>query len=73
MLVLYKYAPVKTNILRASYVPYMTKTLRKAIMKQTELETEYCNNKKGFNLKGYKKQRNFCGKLYKIEKNTTVS
>ena len=35
MLILNKYVPVKTKILRASHVPYMIRTLTKAIMKQT--------------------------------------
>ena len=52
LLVLKKYAPIKTKILRASHVPHMIKTLRKAIMKRAELQTKY-------NLKVYKKQRNF--------------
>ena len=35
-------------------------------MKQTELEAKYLKNKTGLiSYKTYKKQRNFCGKLYK--------
>ena len=60
-----KYAPIKVKTLGASHIPYMIKTLRKAIMKRTELETKYLKNKTGINLKAYKKQRNFCRKLYK--------
>ena len=67
MLILNKYVPVKTKILRASHVPYMIRTLTKAIMKQTQLGTKYLKNKKGINLNAYKKQRNFCSKLYKKE------
>ena len=36
-------------------------------MKQTQLGTKYLKNKKGINLNAYKKQRNFCSKLYKKE------
>ena len=46
-----KYAPIKSKILRASHVPYMTKTLRKAIMKRTELETKNFKDKSSINFK----------------------
>ena len=45
----------------------MTKALRKAIMKRSEVESKYVKNKTNGNLKAYKKQRNFCSKLYKKE------
>ena len=51
LLVLNKYAPIKTKILRVSHVLYLTKTLRKAIMKRTELETKYLKNKTDISLK----------------------
>ena len=59
------HAPIKK--LRCNCVPYMTKTLRKAIMKRSELESKYVKNKTSENLKSYKKQRNFCSKLYNKE------
>ena len=68
LLVLSKYGLIKTKILRASHILYMTKTLRKAIMKRTGLETKYLKNKTDINLKAYKKQRNSCSKLYKKER-----
>ena len=46
----------------------MTKALRKAIMKRSELERKYVKNKASENLKSCKKQRNFCCKLYKKER-----
>ena len=74
LLVLNKYAPIKTKILCDSHVPYMIKTLIKAIMKRTELEIKYLKNKTDINLKAYKKQRKFCSKLYKKEKkNITIN
>ena len=51
LLVLNKYAPIKTKILRATHVLYMTKILRMAVIKQTELETKYIKNKTSINLK----------------------
>ena len=66
--VLHTHAPIKKKLLRANHVPYMTKALRKAIMKRSELESKYVKNKTNENLKSYKKQRNFCSKLYKKER-----
>ena len=63
--VLNTHAPVKTILLRANNVPYMTKALRKVIMKRSELENKYVKNKTKENFISYKKQRNFCSKLYK--------
>ena len=66
--VLNTHAPITKKLLRANHVPYMTKALRKAIMKRSELESKYVKNKTNENLKSYKKQRNFCSKLYKKER-----
>ena len=60
--VLNTHAPIKRKLLRANHVPYMTKALRKAIMKRSELENKYVKNKTN------EKQRNFCSKLYKKER-----
>ena len=43
----------------------MTKTLCKAIMKQSELASKYHKTKNTKDYNNYKKQRNFCSKLYK--------
>ena len=39
--VLNKHAPLKKKFIRANHVPYMTKNLRKAIMKRSQLENKY--------------------------------
>ena len=39
--VLNKHAPLKKKLLRANHAPYITKTLRKAIMRRSQLETKY--------------------------------
>ena len=67
--VLNTHAPIKRKLLRASNFFYMTKTLRKAIMKRSELENKFAKNKASENLKCYEKQRNFSSKLYKKEQN----
>ena len=66
--VLDEHAPVKKKYLRANHAPYMTKTLRKAIMKRSELKSKYYKNKLMQDFQLYKKQRNYCSKLYKKER-----
>ena len=57
-------APLKKKVIRANHVPYMTKSLRKAIMKRSQLESKYLRNSTVENMKIYKKQKNFCSRLY---------
>ena len=66
--VLNKHAPLKKKFLRANHAPYMTKTLRKAIMSRSQLQTKYFKNKSQIDYLAFKKQRNFCSKLYKKER-----
>ena len=63
-----KYAPIKKKILRANHKPYVTKAMRKAIMKRSELVTKYRKNPTDENLKAWKKQKNYCSNLYKRER-----
>ena len=65
--ILKRHAPVRKKLVRANQVPYMTKALRKAIMKRSELETKYFRLKTNDTLKAYKKQ-NYCSRLYKKER-----
>ena len=66
--VLNTHVPIERKLFRANHAPYMTKALRKAIMKRSEFESKYVKYKANENLKSYKKQRKFCIKLYKKEK-----
>ena len=66
--VLQKHAPMKSKQLRSNNAPYMTKTFRKAIMKRSELKTKYYKYKTTENCKKFKKQKNFCSRLYKKER-----
>ena len=47
----------------ANHKSYVTKTLHKAIMKQSELASKYHKTKNTKNHNNYKKQINFCSKL----------
>ena len=67
MEMLNKHAPMKMKTLRANEVPYMTKPLRKAIMRRSYLENRYFKYKTPECLAAYKKQRNYCSRLYKKE------
>ena len=64
--VLNKHALLKK--LRANHTPYIRKTLRKAIMCRSQLETKYLKSKIQTDLKLYKKYENFFSKLYKRER-----
>jgi exonuclease III len=61
-------APLKKKIIRANHAPYMTKSLRKAIMRRSQLQTKYYKTKNANDYTLFKKQRNFVSKMYKKEK-----
>ena len=66
--VLEKHAPLKKKTLRANNAPYMTKNLRKAMMKRTELATRYNKTRNIEDYHNFRKQRNFVNRLYKKER-----
>ena len=51
------HAPLKKKLLRANYAPYISKTLRKAIMRRSYLEKIYLKKRTDHCLKAYKKQK----------------
>ena len=57
--VLNKHAPLRKKLLRTNHAPYITKTLRKAIMSRSQLEAKYLKSKTQTDLKLYKKYKNF--------------
>ena len=59
---------MKKKVLRANNKPYMTKALRKAIMRRSTLKTKYLKTKTDENLKAFKKQKNFTNRLAKKER-----
>lgn len=66
--VLQNNAPLKKKYVRANHAPYMTKALRKAMMKRSELETRYYKTRLISDKIFYKKQKNFVSRLYKKER-----
>ena len=57
MKTLNRHAPMKRKLVRANEVLYMTRALRKAITKRSELESTYLKNKSYQNMKIYKKNK----------------
>ena len=53
---------------KGNQAPYMTEALRKAIMRRSELETKCFKQKTNDTLKAYKKQKNYCSRLYQKER-----
>ena len=58
-----KNAPLKKKVLRANHTPFVTKIIRKAMMKRSYLEKLYFNKKTTESLKQYKKYKNFCSRF----------
>ena len=50
-----KHAPLRKKVLRANHAPYITKNLRKEIMRRSQLETKCLKTKTQTDLKLYKK------------------
>ena len=65
--VLNRHAPLKKKMLRANHAPYVSKALRKAILKRSCLEN-FFKKQDNHSLRAYKKQKNFCSRLYKKER-----
>ena len=64
------HAPVNKKLLKANHALYITKTLRKAIMRRSNLQTKYFKTRTPESLKKYRKQKNYCIRLYKKERKT---
>ena len=63
-----KHAPVKKKVVRANHAKYISKPLRKAIMKRSYLEKVYFKKQTTRSLERYKKQKNYCSRLYKKDR-----
>ena len=50
---------LKNKFIRGNHVPYMTKNLRKAFIKCSQLENKYISNSTVRNKTKYKKYKNF--------------
>ena len=66
------HAPLKVKYIRANHNPFVTKELRKAIMKRSQLRNKYNKEKTKTSKVAYSKQRNFCCNLLKNPKNSII-
>ena len=62
------HAPTKQKFVRGNHLPFMNKTLSKAIMHRTRFRNKYLRNKILENKKKYTKQRNYCVSLLRKSK-----
>ena len=61
-----KHAPLRKKSFRANHALYVTKTLRKVVMRRSNFQTIYFKKRTPESLKKYMKQKNYCGKLYNL-------
>ena len=66
--VLDKHAPIKKNYVRANDKPFMTRALRKATMLRSRLHNKYNEERTAESWNNFRKQRNYCVKLFQKEK-----
>ena len=59
---------MKKKFVRANLVHDLTKALRKAIMKRSELKSKYLTNRNQQNMNNFRNQRIFYSRSYKKEK-----
>ena len=58
-------APLKQTVVRNNNQPFMTKTLRKTIMKRSKLKNKFNKERNARNCSSYKQRRNSCPNLLK--------
>ena len=66
--ILNQHASLKSKLLPANHTSYISKPLRKPIMKRSYLENLYFKRPTDHFLRNYKKQKNYCSRLYKTER-----
>ena len=62
------HAPAKQKFVRGNHLPFMNKTLSKAIMHRTRIYNKYLRNKTDKSKRKYTKQRNYCVSLLRKSK-----
>ena len=62
------HAPAKQKFVRGNHLPFINKTLSKAIMHRNKFRNKYLRNKTDENKGRYKKQRNYCVSLLRKSK-----
>ena len=62
------HVPAKQKFVRGNHLPFMNKTLSKAVMHRTRFRNKYLRNKTDENKRKSKKQRNYCVSLLRKTK-----
>ena len=62
-----KYDPIKQRVVRDNDKPFMTKPLRKAIMRRSALKNRFLRSRTDENHKAMKRQKNYTNRLYRRE------
>ena len=65
-----EHAPLKKKKIRYNHQVFMSKTLRKAIMKRSKLRNTFNKKRSSENWRSYKRQRNICSNILKSTKKT---
>ena len=65
-----EHAPLKKKKIRYNHQVFMSKSLRKAIMKRSKLRNTFNKNRFSENWQNYKRQRNICSNILKSAKKT---
>ena len=68
LIVLDKHAPIKKKHLRANHTNFVTKQLRKAVMKRSKLRHDCLKDRNDASQSAYRKQRNLCVTLLRKAK-----
>ena len=63
-----QFALLKQKVVRSNNQPFMTKALRKGIMKRSKLTNKFNKQRNAKNCSNYKQQRNYCSNLLKESK-----
>ena len=64
----HRFAALKQKVVRNNNQPFMTETLRKAIMKRSKLKNKFNKERNAKKWPNYKQQRNYCSNLLKESK-----
>ena len=62
--ILHKHAPLKSKLLHPNHASYISKPLKKTIMKRPYLENLYLKKRTDHSLRNHKKQKNYCSRPY---------
>ena len=65
-----KYAPLKKTKIRYNHQVFMSKMLRKAVMKRSKLRNTFNKKRPSENWRSYKRQHNICSNILKSTKKT---